>query len=534
MNRQAVVGLFTILGLVALFAIFLFIENVGTGGRYETAVHFKSAAGLHKGALVYESGVIVGVVDQTRLMPEDFTVDVILGINNNVDIPRASRFLINAPLTGDSTVEIVPPAPPPPPPGVLGPTPSPQPVALLPREVLPIEQQPQGINPATIGDLLEEGQGEVHRLDQMLAELEVNEPRLLSSLQSALNNFNSLTSVGSQRLYRLADRLDAMTSTLQLALDAGSKNLVDITGTLDTTLHRNTGNVDTMLSMLARSSVALNQTVDQVRDLASNPQVHRNLLDVTRGLAQTATTIGQMTQDLRSVTGNPQTQAQLRDTVANTDAATQKLNSLLRSLGGTSSVYGVDAGATPAPAGGGGVPGGTIAAAPNAAASPTAATLPENFKSRIGAVARNLLAVQLRLSELDTYRPAALTQPLLATAQRGPQTDVNAFLLPSGQTSLFVGANDIGTPQTSWNLAVRENVAPHFSLGGGVLYNNLGALAQYNPGVLGFEARLYDPQFPTLDAYANLNLARGVQLFGGERDLTHSGRRTVFGLQLQF
>ena len=544
MNKQAIVGLFTILGLLALFAVFLVIANVGTGGRYETAVHFKSAAGLHKGALVYESGVIVGVVDQTKLLPEDFTVDVIMGINNSVDVPRDSRFLIAAPLTGDATVEIVPPLPAPRPAGLVGPTPVPQQVALLPREVLPLEQQPQGTNPATLGDLLEEGQGEVHRLDRMLAQLEDSEPHLLASLQSALNNANDLTSQGSKRLYRLADKLDTMTSTLQVALEAGSKNLVDITGSLDGTLHRNTANVDQMFSMLSKASVALNQTVDQVRDLASNPQVHQNLLDTTKGLAQTATNIGQMTQDLRSVTGNPQTQAQLRDTIANTDAATQKLNSLLRSFGATSSVYGVDAGATPAPGAtggpraaappGGGISGGTVAGVPNAASSPTAGTLPENFKSRLGAVAKSLLAIQIRLSELDGYQPNTIGQRLLQTSQRGPQTDINAFILPSGKTSLFVGANDIGTPQSSWNVAVKENVAPHLYLGGGVLYNNLGAIAQYNPGVIGFEARLYDPQFPTLDAYANINLSRGIQLFGGERDITHSGRRTVFGLQLQF
>ena len=541
MNRQAIVGLFTLFGLVALFGCFWVLANIGTGGRYQTAVHFKSAAGLHKGALVYESGVIVGVVDQTKLLPEDFTVDIIMAINNGVDIPRDSRFLIAAPLTGDATVEIVPPLPAPRPAGLVGPTPVPQTVALLPRQVLPIEQQPQGTNPATLGDLLEEGQGEVHRLDRMLGQLEESEPRLLSSLQSALNNANDLTSQGSKRLYRLADRLEAMTSTLQIALDAGSKNLVELSGALDKTVNRNTGNVDTMLSMLSKSSVALNQTVDQVRDLASNPQVHQNLQDTTKGLAQTATTIAQMTQDLRGITGNPQTQAQLRDTIANTDAATQKLNSLLRSLGGTSSVYGVDAGATPAPAParsgaapGGGVPGGSIAGVPNSAASPTAGNLPENFKSRIGAVAKSLLAIQLRLSELDTMPAPSIGQPLLRTSRRGPQTDFNAFVLPNGRTSLFVGANDIGTPQTSWNVAVKENVAPHLYLGGGVLYNNLGAMVQYNPGLLGFEARLYDPQFPTLDAYGNINLARGVQLFGGERDITHNGRRTVFGLQLQF
>jgi ABC-type transporter Mla subunit MlaD len=543
MNRQAIVGLFTLFGLVALFAVCLFLANIGTGGRYETAVHFKSAAGLHKGALVYESGVIVGVVDQTRLLPEDFTVDIVMGINNGVDIPRDSRFLIAAPLTGDATVEIVPPPAAPRPVGLVGPTPVPQTVALLPREVLPLEQQPQGTNPATIGDLLEQGQGEVHRLDRMLAQLETSEPKLLATLQDALSNADDLTRNGSKRLYQLADRLDTLTTTLQVALEAGSKNLVDITGQLDTTVHRNTDNVNTMFSMLAKSSVALNQTVDQVRDLASNPQVHQNLLDTTRGLAQTATTIGQMTQDLRNVTGNPQTQAQLRDTIANTDAATQKLNSLLRSFGGTSSVFGVDPGATPAPApgahgssvsGGGGVAGGTIPGLPNAASSPTAATLPENFKSRLGAVAHSLLAIQIRLGELDTYQPNRIGQPLLQTSSRGPQSDVNAFILPNGKTSLFLGANDIGTPQTTWNVAVKENVAPHLYIGGGVLYSTLGLMTQYNPGILGFEARLYDPQFPTLDAYGNLNLARGVQLFGGERDLTHNGRRTVFGLQLQF
>ena len=530
MNRQAIVGLFTLFGLAALFGAFLVLANVGTGGRYQTAVHFKSAAGLHKGALVYESGVIVGVVDQTRLLPEDFTVDIVMAINNGVDIPRDSRFLIAAPLTGDATVEIVPPAPAPRPVGLVGPTPEPQTVALLPREVLPIEQQPIGTNPATIGDLLEEGQGEVHRLDLMLGQLEASEPKLLSTLQSTLNNANDLTKNGSQRLYRLADRLDALTATLQVALQAGSKNLVDMTGVLDTTVHKNSGNIDTMLSMLSKSSIALNQTIDQVRDLAVNPELHKNLLDTTKGLAQTATTIGQLTQDLRSVTGNPQTQAQLRDTIANTDAATQKLISLLRTFGATSHVYGVDPGATPAP----GVSGGTLPGVPNAASSPTAGTLPENFKSRIGAVARSLIAIQIRLSELDAYQPSSLSAPALRTSQRGPQSDINASILPNGKTSLFVGANDIGTPQNSWNVAVKENVAPHLYIGGGVLYSNLGLIAQYNPGVLGFEARLYDPQFPTLDAYGNINVAHGVQLFGGERDLTHSGRRTVFGLQLQF
>src|SRR6202049_2117021 len=108
MNRQAIVGLFTIAALLGLFGFFLVLANVGPQGRYKIGVHFKSAAGLHKGALVYESGVVVGVIDQTNLSPEDFTVEVVMAINNNVDVPRNARFIIQAPLTGDADLEIVP------------------------------------------------------------------------------------------------------------------------------------------------------------------------------------------------------------------------------------------------------------------------------------------------------------------------------------------------------------------------------------------------------------------------------------------
>jgi ABC-type transporter Mla subunit MlaD len=548
MNRQAIVGLFTLVGLLALFAILLVIRNVGTGGRYQVGVHFKSAAGLHRGALVYESGVIVGDVVETRLLPEDFTVEVILAINNSVDIPRDARFLITAPLTGDTTVEILPPAPAPRPSGIIGPTPAPAAVALLPREVLPIEQQPQGANPATITDLLEQGQGEVKRLDRMLSELETAEPKLLATLQDTLSGADSLTTQGSKRLFALADRLDALTSTLQVALKAGSSNLVDLTAQLDADARRGGPQVTQLLTQLNATAVALNDTVDQVKQLASNPQVHQNLIDTTKGLAQTATTIAAITSDLHNVTSDPQTQAQLRNTVANVDAATQKLNSLLGQLGATSSVYGVDAGATPAPATAGQhgthapqtapSPAGAqpIAAvtAPPAGASPSPVPV-SALRSRLSDAAKSLVAFQIRLTELGPYNPRAFTQPLLATPNNGIQSDFNVQILPKGKLSLLGGANDVGTPQTSANFVLEQKLAPNLRVGGGMLYSNLGGLLQYTPGVLGFEARLYDLRFPTLDAYGTVNVGKsGVQLFGGERDITHSGRRSAFGLQLQF
>jgi hypothetical protein len=82
-------------------------------------------------------------------------------------------------------------------------------------------------------------------------------------------------------------------------------------------------------------------------------------------------------------------------------------------------------------------------------------------------------------------------------------------------------------------------MSPSLSVGGGVLYSRLGARAIYSPGLtrglgLGFEARVYDLRHPTTDAYANLGFGNGLTLFGGERDILHSGRRTTLGLQYQF
>jgi len=554
MNRQAIVGVFTLVGLIALFAILLVIRNVGTGGRYQIGVHFKSAAGLHRGALVYESGVVVGVVDETRLLPEDFTVEVILAVNNNVDIPRDARFLIAAPLTGDATVEILPPVLPQRAVTVVGAAQQATAIALLPRQVLPLEQQPQGSNPATLTDLLEQGQGEVHRLDRMLSELEAREPKLLDSLQATIDGANALTNNGSKRLDAIADRVDTLTATLQTALNAGSANLIDITQQLDGDVRSSGPKVGRLLSQLNETAIALNDTVDQARSLASNPEVRKNLIDTTRGLAQTATTIGAITTDLHNVTGNPQTQAQLRDTVANVDAATQKLNSLLKQLGATSNVYGVDPNATPAPVAPGAVspyghvpgsapppiafaPAPATSAAPGTSApAPGASPAPINaIRQRLANAAKSLVAFQIRLTELGPYDAQKLTQPLLATSSNGPQADFNLQVLPQGHMSLLAGANDVGTPQTSANFVLEEKLAPNLRVGGGMLYSNLGGLVQYTPpGLFGFEARVYDLRFPTVDAYGTVNLGNEVQLFGGERDITHAGRRSAFGLQLQF
>jgi ABC-type transporter Mla subunit MlaD len=539
MNRQALVGIFTVVMLVALFGVLVVLQNYGTNGRYKIGVHFKSAAGLHRGALVYESGVVVGVVDQTNLLPEDFTVDVILAIDNNVDVPRNAKFLIQAPLTGDATLEIVPPVPAPRPSGLAAPTNAPAAVAVLPREVLPLDQQPQGTNPATIQDLLEQGQGEIRRVDAMLAQLADREPKLLNTFQSALDNANDISVTTKQAFQRLSARVDSMTNTLQLALNESSANINDLTGQLDTAVRRNTGHFDAIVASLDNSARDLNRTADHVESLAGDPQLRSNILQTTQGIAQTATTFSSIASDLRNVTGNPQTQAQLRDTVANVDAAAQKANSLLAQFGGTSSVYGVDRGATPAPQGSP-RPDGTYPQRPGAPTpgnTPPPGTVQANVKNKLGTLVKDLVALQVRVSALDAMKAGTSSSPLL-TRDRGPQTDVNLIALPKGSTYLYTGANDIGA-RASYNFAAMARMGPNLRVGGGVLYSRLGARAVYSPELskglgLGFEGRVYDLRHPTTDLYANFGLSNGLTLFGGERDALHSGRRTTFGLQYQF
>ncbi len=412
---------------------------------------------------------------------------------------------------------IVPPVPHPLPIGYAA-TPLPA-QSILAKEVLPLDQQPIGIASPTIGDLLEQGQGEVRRLDSMLATLEDREPKLLNTLQTALVNVDSMTT---ELRGTVADLSDSLDTTMRTA----STHIVDMTATLDTTLTRNQYKIDSMLTSLDRTALALNRSMDSLQSLAGDPRLKNNLIATTENVRDLTTNVAGLTGDLRSITGNPQTQAQLRDTVANLDATMQKADSLLGTLGGRSRVYGVDPGATPYP----------LARVPAPASSSTlplpagTQTPAPEGSAGLANLVRGLAQAQVRLSYLNAQTLAG-PQPLL-TSDRGPQADVNVLVLPHASISGFAGANDVGG-KTTWNLAAIKN-AGNLHVGGGILYSQLGALASYNAGKIGAETRIYNLRVPTFDLYGNLNVAQWAKVFLGERDLTRADRRTVFGLQLQF
>lgn len=217
MSKQAIVGAFTILGLVSLFVVYFVISNFSARvSGYQVGVHFDSAAGLTRGAIVYESGVQAGTVSDIRML-DDFSVDVILQVASWVDIPRDSRFVIAAPLTGSATLTIVPPRE------------RRDQVALLPRYVLPIDQQPRGTNPITVQELLEAGRGELIKFDQLMGDLTRREPKLMDQLQSAIANVNDLSTSANSMLQQFSKRGMELTSTLQHSLDTASARIVDLT-----------------------------------------------------------------------------------------------------------------------------------------------------------------------------------------------------------------------------------------------------------------------------------------------------------------
>jgi ABC-type transporter Mla subunit MlaD len=514
MSKQAQVGAFALLALLLLFGVFYVITDFGTRHTgYRIGVHFVSAAGLHSGALVYFSGVTVGTVDTITLLPDN-TVDVILAVNRDVGIPVASRFLIQAPLTGDPSLIIVPPRP----------VPGAPPLPTMAREVLPIAEQPLGTNTATIADLLEQGQGEVVKLDAMLSELEKREPRLLDTLQSTLTNANQLT-------LAMKGDLGSLSSQLQSSLAQASANIVALTGTLNDTTQLNSRKINDMLTNFDQTSKALNQSMASLQSLATDPNLKSNVLATTKNIADTTKNIADLTSDLRKVTGDPQTQAQVKNTIANLDATMQRANALLGQFGATSSVYGVDTNATPYPiASFSPVP---LPGAPSVESSPGAMHPPVTGESlhlqhRLADIASNLISIQLRMSELST-QTVCCPNPLY-NADRGPESDLNAVVLPNNSTSLLVGANDIGYGTTA-NAALIEKLSPTVRIGGGVLYSQLGFLGAYNDGVFGFDTKIYNPQRPEIDVYGNLHLAKNWELFIGERAINHAERRFTYGFQ---
>ena len=491
MSKQAQVGAFALAAIALLFAFFYVITDFGTRhAGYRIGVHFRSAAGLHSGAQVFFSGVSVGTVESIKLLP-DTTVDVILAIKPHVGgqavrIPSESKFLIQAPLTGDPSLLIVPPRP----------EPGEQPEVIAPG-VLPISEQPQGTNTATIADLVAEGQGQLKVLNGVLADIAKREPKLLDELQQTLENTNALTATASDAVARLAAQSNAIADNLQSNLTIASGHIVSMTSTLDKTVRGNSNRLNETLAQIQGTATALNSTMQIVASIANDPSFKGNVLATTTNIADASAKLKKMATDLESITGDPEMQHRLRDTIRNLDETSQRANSLLGALGGR----------THPPQSGDG-------AAPNRHAP----------SKRL-----SLVSAKIRISGYSPERVGG-GSPLLGPS-RGPNSSIALRLLPDSPTQVLLGANDLGSGATTLDLAAVRRVGRGLYFGGGILYSRLGVLGSYSRGTLGFSTKLYDVARPMLDLSTKLRVAPGVKLFFGERDILHAQRRNVYGVE---
>ncbi len=539
MSRNALVGLFSVVGIVAIFAVFIVLTGAAQSVLgYELPISFNNTAGLREGSQVFESGVAVGTVRKIELKP-DYTALVIVGVRKGVPIPLDAHFLIQAPLTGDPTLLILPPRPPK---SAFGARDEggPQSIAIFDATTATKAAKDGralavGDNPVSVADLLTEGQKEVKRLDDILAGLQSSEPRLIAELTSAVSNANQLTVGLNQTFQHLAGSLDGVQSQFGDTLATVNTRVLDLTKVLDDTANTSATKADRLLNSLNSTSVALNDAVEQLRLAARNQDVRKNLVKTTEGIATATTTLAEIANDFRQVTGNQQTQAQLRDVVANLDATSQRTNSLLAMLGGKSSVYGVDpgaplpSGATPRP--GASLPPGVPSGVPTT--PPNLSQLGDTLKKRVAALTRNLVGGDIRISEYNK-KNARYGNTALLSQDRGPVTDVNLTLLPRGATSLTVGANDIGGPATTANVLGTQRFNSGLAVGGGVLYSRLGFVTSFTRGALSLEGQAYDVRTPTFDVYGKVRPTSFLELFAGERDATKQTRRPVFGVDFKF
>lgn len=110
---QTRVGLFMLLGLVAICAMVVYFGRFGEGLKkfYDLRVEYPNASGLFKGADVLLAGAKVGAVKDGPFVLDNMRgVYVILRIREGVQIPQSSAFAIgSAGLLGDSFVEITMP-----------------------------------------------------------------------------------------------------------------------------------------------------------------------------------------------------------------------------------------------------------------------------------------------------------------------------------------------------------------------------------------------------------------------------------------
>jgi phospholipid/cholesterol/gamma-HCH transport system substrate-binding protein len=496
------VGVFAVATIVAAFAVWAVLGNFSLRhNSYQIAVHFRNVVGLQVGNPIQLAGVDIGVVDQINLLP-DQTATVICSIKSDNTIYRGSAFTVTSTLTGQSTLGIFPPA------NLAAAVP-------LPRRVLPEGEQPEGIVPPTIADLVSEGQKRLKDLDKTLAIVNAELPGMVHHFNDVATNTNSLivhadsqfNTIGKQ-LNTTVNGVNALVASLDTMLAQNGRNISEMTTTVRRLFETKGPQISRLIDNLASTSENLKKTMVTVSAIATDPRTKENLLEAVANLKESSEKLKAVTTDIQNVTGDPRVQSELKGAVHNLNDAIGKADDIL----GTFSTAQGQATGPPAPA----TSPGPAHGVPPASPGPT-----HQGGGRVGRAFAGFELASTHVRESWT------------TLSSGPSSDLNLELLPRWPTHLTLGANDLGY-NTTYNFLIDLRQSPRLQTSFGVLYSNLGVQTQYRAaGPFGFDARLYDPKRPRLDLYGDLRLTQRLQFFYGERSLMgpSSTRAPLGGLQ---
>ncbi|HXN08943.1 MAG TPA: MlaD family protein [Candidatus Acidoferrales bacterium] len=507
MSTAFKVGVFVVFGVIAVFVVWAVLGNFSLHrNSYQTAIHFKNVVGLQAGSSVQIAGVDIGVVDSVKLNP-DQTATVICSIDGDKTLYRGSIFTVAPTLTGaQSTLTIIPP------PDLATAVP-------LPKRVLPEGQQPEGVTPPTLADLMSEGQKRLLELDKTLALVNAELPGIVRNFNGVAVHTNALILHADQNFNQLGQQLNStmgsvggIIAQLNGLLAVNGRNVTVMTTNLRQLIGTGGPRVNALITNLTATADNMNKTMASLQSITADPALKANLIEATANLKDSSEQLKGIATDIRSMTADPKVQSELRGTVHNLNEAIAKANVILGS-------FATAQGAPSQPA-------------PGPQTSPTPGGTPQSPHSQSGPVPR----------AASGFGRARGAFPELASGEvrfnwgrqpSGPSSDLNVVLLPSFPTHVTFGANDLGY-NTTYNFLVNMRTTPNLESSFGVLYSNLGLRERWHAsGPFGVDLRLYNPKQPRLDLYGDVRLTERLHFFYGEKSVLGpaSTRTPQFGLE---
>lgn len=313
-------GIFTVVTLALVYVVFVVFLHLRGANGYSIGVRFANASGLTAGAPVYLNGVQIGVVDKVELLP-DSSVEVILAITRDVDLPVASRIIIHSSPTGSPDVRFLPPrlrvSP-----GAI-PTPLP-PSAVIPKHVLPLNQQPLGKPPLSTQELMAQSQAVLHRSARIVSMMQGRRKVLLASL----NEMRANSGAAMSEFRGLPQTLRAnMGGTLQQA----QADVSHAQALLRT--QRNEQTMGDLSRSLTATSSSLQQTMNDLQGIRTDPSLRANMAATMQNVKQATASMHAASFDAQTIGSNPQTRAELLDASLRLRASLEKLRYLITHRG---------------------------------------------------------------------------------------------------------------------------------------------------------------------------------------------------------